>query len=85
MSFARCTYCSPFGLERWVCAVVLDQPLLPAHPNTLGTPAPPRPGPAERIAINLAPPLLRLIREAKYLDQLGFSVPEVGAGGFEWV
>lgn len=33
--------------------------------------------PAERIVINFAPALLRLIREAKYLDQLGFSIPEV--------
>jgi hypothetical protein len=32
---------------------------------------------AERLAINFEPALLRLIREAKYLDQLGFSVPEV--------
>ena len=29
------------------------------------------------MVINLAPGLLRLVREAKYLDQLGFALPEI--------
>lgn len=39
--------------------------------------APNTTGDAAALAVNLSPQLLQLIREAKYLDRLGFAVPEL--------
>lgn len=77
----------------------LQQPLLCHQPAAPGVDSSSHPGSGQAgsdgsggaVAINFPPALLRLMREAKYLDQMGYTVPQLAVnlalqeGQIRWV